>query len=149
MYREWIEVLSSSLLFRGIGAESLDTMLGCLKPAIRRCKQREIVAVCGQPLHGIGIVAGGRVALSRETYSGNRIMLDTLGPGDIFGETAAFSDVRAWPVTVIAQEDSCLLFLPPDKILGNCANICRSHSTLIKNTMSVLSNRALALNKKI
>lgn len=149
LYQEWTKVLNSALLFRGISPDALNAMLECLKPRIQRCKQREIVAIYGHPFHGIGIVAAGRVALTRETYSGNRIMLEILNAGDIFGEVVAFSDNKVWPVTVIAQEDSCLLFLPPDKILGNCANICASHSTLIMNMLNILSNRALMLNKKI
>lgn len=149
MYQEWTDVLKSSLLFRGIDSEALNKMLECLKPRIQRCKKREIIAVYGQPFQGIGIVASGRVALTRETCSGNRIMLDILDAGDTFGEMIAFSDSKVWPATVITQEDSCLLFLPPDKILGNCSNICTSHSTLIMNMLNILSNRALLLNKKI
>ena len=149
MYQEWTDVLKSSLLFRGIDSEALNKMLECLKPRIQRCKKREIIAVYGQPFQGIGIVASGRVALTRETCSGNRIMLDILDAGDTFGEMIAFSDSKVWPTTVITQEDSCLLFLPPDKILGNCSNICTSHSTLIMNMLNILSNRALLLNKKI
>ncbi len=149
MYREWIEVLQTSPLFRGIGQEGLNTMLECLKPRMKRYKYREIVALCGSPLSGIGIVASGKVALTKETYSGNRIMLGILGAGDIFGETAAFSNDRTWPVTVIANDDCCLFFLPPDKIQGNCSNICTAHSILILNMLNILSSKALMLNKKI
>jgi len=149
MYREWIDVLQTAPLFRGIGQEELNTMLGCLKPRMKRYKYREIVALYGSPLSGIGIVASGKVALTRETYSGNRIMLGILGSGSIFGETAAFSNDRTWPVTVIANEDCQLLFLPPDKIRGNCSNICAAHSILILNILNILSNKALMLNKKI
>jgi len=149
MYSAWIDTLKSSLLFRGIGGESLNIMLGCLKPKIRRCKQREIIVTCGQPFQGIGIIAGGKVALTKDTYSGNRIIMGILDVGDIFGEMVAFSDHRVWPVTVIAQEDSCLLFLPPDKITGTCSNICASHSALIINMLQILSNKASMLNKKI
>ncbi len=149
MYGAWTDVLSSSLLFRGIKPEALNTMLECLKPGIQRCRQREIAALCGQPFHGIGVVASGRVALTRETISGNNIMLEMLEAGEIFGETVAFSDNKTWPVTVIAQEESCLLFLPPGKIQGNCSNICASHSTLIMNMLNILSNHAITQNKKI
>jgi CRP-like cAMP-binding protein len=149
MYREWIEVLQTTPLFRGIDREDLNKMLECLKPRVKRYKYREIVALCGSPLSGIGIVASGKVALTRETYSGNRIMLGILDSGDIFGETAAFSNDRTWPVTVIANEDCQLLFLPPDKIQGNCSNICTAHSILILNMLNILSNKALMLNKKI
>ncbi len=149
MYDEWIAVLRASSLFSGIGPEALLKMLECLKPRMEQRRQREIVAIVGQPFHGVGIVASGRVALTKETYSGNRVILNILGPGEIFGEMVAFSDGRVWPVTVVAQDDSSLLFLPADKILGSCANRCASHQTLIMNTMRILSSRAIMLSKKI
>ena len=124
-------------------------MLECLKPQVRQYKQREIVALHGEPFNGIGIIVSGRISLNKETYSGNRIILNILEAGDIFGEMVAFSDTRVWPVTVITQEDSSLMFLPPDKVLGNCANICASHSILIMNTLKILSNRAILLNRRI
>ena len=149
MYSEWLDIIKSSRLFAGINAESLGIMLSCLKPRISRYKQREIVTLTGQPFEGVGIVASGKVALSKETLSGNRIIMGILEEGDIFGETIAFSGKREWPVTVIAQEDSVLLFLPPEKITGNCANICASHSTLIINMLQILSDKALMLDRKI
>ena len=124
-------------------------MLDCLKPRISRCKQREIIVASGQSFQGIGIIASGKVALTKETYSGNRIIMGMLDAGDIFGETVAFSESKVWPMTVIAQEDSILLFLPPDKIAGTCSNICASHSTLIMNMLKILSNQASMLDKKI
>jgi CRP-like cAMP-binding protein len=149
MYLEWIDTLKSTILFRGIGSESLNIMLDCLKPTVRRCKQREIIVAYGQPFQGIGIISSGKVALTKETYSGNRIIMGILEASDIFGEMVAFSDNRIWPMTVIAQEDCVLLFLPPDKITGTCSNICASHSTLIMNMLQILSNRASMLDKKI
>ena len=149
MYKKWIGTLDSCVLFDGIGNESLNIMLDCLKPRISRCKQREIIVAYGQPFQGIGIIASGKVALTKETYSGNRIIMGILDAGNIFGETVAFSDSKVWPMTVIAQEDCMLLFLPPDKIAGPCSNICASHSTLIMNMLKILSNRASMLDKKI
>jgi len=149
MYQEWIDTLNSCVLFDGIGNESLSIMLDCLKPRINRCKQREIIVAYGQSFQGIGIIASGKVALTKETYSGNRIIMGILDAGDIFGEAVAFSDSKVWPMTLIAQEDGILLFLPPDKITGTCSNICASHSTLIMNMLKIISNRASMLDKKI
>jgi len=149
MYLEWIDTLKSTLLFRGIDSESLNIMLDCLKPTVRRCKQREIIVAYGQPFQGIGIIASGKVALAKETHSGNRIIMGILEASDIFGGMVAFSDHRIWPMTVIAQEDCVLLFLPPDRITGICSNTCASHSTLIMNMLQILSNRASMLDKKI
>jgi len=149
MYQEWIKTLNSCILFDGIGNKSLGIMLDCLKPRISRCKQREIIVAYGQSFQGIGVIARGKVALTKETYSGNRIIMGILDAGEIFGETVAFSNSKVWPVTVLAQEDGILLFLPPHKIVGTCSNICASHSTLIMNMLKILSNRAFMLDKKI
>lgn len=149
MYQEWIDALASCALFNGISKESLGIMLDCLKPRITRCKQREIIATCGQPFQGIGIIASGKTAITKESYSGNRIIMGILGAGEILGEIVAFSDQKVWPMTVIAQEDCILLFLPPGKIARPCSNICSSHNVLITNMLKILSDRAYMLDKKI
>jgi len=149
MNPEIINGVKSSLLFRGISGESLGIMLDCLNPRMKKYRQREIVVSYGQPFEGIGIIASGKIALTREMYSGNRIMMGFLDSGEIFGEMVAFSDSKVWPITVISQEDSVLLFLPPDRIARTCSNICASHSTLIMNMLQILSNRAMMLNRKI
>lgn len=146
---EGIDTLQSSLLFRNIGGESLSALLDCLKPKIRKYKQKKIIITHGQSFKGIGIVASGKVALTKELYSGSRIMMEILSAGGIFGETVAFSEHKVWPVTVIAQEDSCLLFLPQKKIISTCANVCPSHTTMIMNMLQILSNKAYMLDKKI
>jgi len=149
MYQEWIEVLKLSALFSGIEDQSLSIMLDCLKPKIRTCKQREIIINSGQTFQGIGIIVSGKVALAKETYSGNRMMMGIFDTGEIFGEAMAFSDIKKWPATVIAQEDCTLLFLPSEQITTMCANICASHNTLIINLLQILSRRNILLSKKI
>jgi CRP/FNR family transcriptional regulator, dissimilatory nitrate respiration regulator len=149
MYQEWTETLKLCVLFNGIEGKSLNVMLDCLKPKIRRCRQREIIVTSGQNFQGIGIIAGGKVALTKETYSGNRIIMGIFGAGEIFGEAVAFSDIKKWPATVIAQEDCILLFLPSEKITTVCANTCASHNTLIINLLQILSRKNILLSKKI
>ncbi len=149
MYAQWIDSLSKSPLFRGIEGNELNTMLNCLRPARKEYRAREIIALNGGSFSGIGTVITGKISLTRETYSGNRIILSVLGPGEVFGEIVAFSSQSKWPVTVVAMEDCRLIFLPPAKILGNCSNICRAHSSLIMNMLNIVSNRALVLNQKM
>ena len=149
MEQQILDAVKSSPLFRNIDDESLGIMLDCLNPRMKKYRQREVIVSYGQPFTGIGIIAGGRVALTKEQYSGNRIIMGFLGSGNIFGEMIAFSDSRTWPVTVISQEDSIVLYLPPDRITTTCSNVCASHTTLIMNMLGILSNRALMLNRKI
>ena len=149
MNLEQTEAIKLCPLFSGISNKHLNIMLDCLKPKIKKYHQQETVADCGQPLAGIGIVARGEVALTKETRSGDRIIIDLLGRGEIFGETIAFSDIKTWPMTIIAHKDCVVLFLPPGKLTGICSDICASHDVLIRNMLQILSSKAIKLSNKI
>ncbi|MDD4635641.1 MAG: Crp/Fnr family transcriptional regulator [Dehalococcoidales bacterium] len=149
MYTKWLGVLKASPIFKDIEETNLSTMLQCLKPVKKEYENREIIALDGTDFSGIGVVADGKIALTRDTFGGNRVILQVLGPGDIVGEMVAFSNLKKWPFTVIAQDDCCLFFLPTYKVMGYCSNICSSHSTLIMNILNILSNKAIAFSKTI
>ena len=149
MYREWVDVLASTVLFSGIDVESLNVMLNCLRPQLRRYRQREVITTRGQVFEGIGIIASGKVALVKETYAGDRVILGVLNAGDIFGERLAFSGRKRWLVTTVAHEDCVVLFLPPHKVTGTCSNVCASHAALIMNMLRVLSDHVSMLESKI
>lgn len=149
MYKEWIDTLIISPLFYNVKREKINTMLNCLKPKVERYRKQETVVIPGQSFQGIGIVASGKIALTRETSAGNRIILDIIDKGAIFGEMIAFSDSKRWTMSIIAQEDSCLLFLPPETLVNECDNICKCRNLLISNLLNILSNQALSLSKKI
>ncbi|HOK43821.1 MAG TPA: Crp/Fnr family transcriptional regulator, partial [Thermoclostridium caenicola] len=80
---------------------------------------------------------------------GSRIVLHMLKPGDMFGEIIAFSDQSVWPATVQAMEDAVALFIPREKIIGECQRLCPWHRAIIRNMLRIVSNRALMLNKRL
>lgn len=149
MFKKWTALLAASELFAGIAAEELEEMLRCMNPEIKRFGKNECLALAGQVFTGIGLVLSGNVTVSKENVAGNRVILTVLEAGGMFGEMAAFSGVRVWPATVTAQGETIVIFLPPEKIVGNCPRQCRSHRQLISNMMKIISNKALILNKKL
>jgi len=149
IYTEWERPLSACRLFAGVDTEDLNTMLQCLNPAVRSYEKDEYLTVQGDDLHGVGVLLDGEAIVVKDNVAGQRMIMTVLGEGDIFGETAAFSGEEKWPASVIAQEDCKALFLPPGKITGNCQRQCPSHRRLISNMLRIVSDKALALNKKV
>lgn len=137
------------MLFEKMTAEELSMLLNCLKPRIRKFRKNDIANVEGELLEGIGIMLSGHTAVVKESAAGNRIILTLLNPGDLFGEMAAFSDSGKWPATVVAQTACSIMYLPPDKILGQCEKACQGHRTLIMNMLGILSRKALNLNRRL
>ena len=141
--------LFRSPLFEGIGRDELPVMLKCLQPIKVEHKKGEYIATSGERLRGIGVVVSGKAAVVRETAAGDRIVMTILEPGDLFGEIAAFAKEPRWPATVQAQEASTVLIIPRDRIVGQCANACSWHETLIRNMLRIVTEKALMLNQKV
>jgi len=149
MEKKWLDVLSGCPLFEGIEQSDLQSILGCLEIKTVENEKNEYLKIAGDKLQQIGVVLSGVVALSKETSSGNRVIINLLEAGEIFGEMAAYSDQKSWPVTVSAHTDCTVMFFSTDKIVGCCGNVCYCHQKLILNMLKIVSNRALLLNKKV
>jgi len=124
-------------------------MLHCLQPKKYSYKKNSYISIEGEPFNGLGILLTGEGAVIKENRAGNRTIMSLLSAGDVFGEMIAFSGNLYWPSSVFAQTDCSVIFLPSDKIIGECSNVCPSHTQLIKNLLSMLSQKALLLNQKV
>lgn len=149
MYEEWVDTIAKCPLFEGIPSDELLAILQCMDITTVNYKKNDYLSVAGDDFAQIGLVLDGTVALTKETVSGNRVIINLLGPGEMFGEMAAYSGKKFWPMTVTAQTNCTVLFFSQDKIVGCCENVCVSHKRLILNMLKVVSNRALMLNKKV
>lgn len=149
MYEKWKDVIAKAKLFSEINDYELISMLNCINPKIIEYNKNEFLAYQGDDMYGIGVVLKGKIAISKDNYDGNRVIIALLEPGNIFGEIAAFSDKKVWPSNVYAQEKCTVMFMPPEKIVGECPNMCISHKLLILNILKIVSNKALNLNRKI
>lgn len=149
MFTKWFEPLAACEIFQGIEPDMLNEMLGCLKPQINTYQRGDFITRTGEPITGLGIILSGIVAVTKESMAGHRKLLMLLTPGDLFGEMGAYAEEAVWPATIVAQEDSEVLFLPPEKIIHNCPRQCTSHRTLTLNMVKILSRKAVLLNKKV
>jgi len=149
MFKKWTKVFSECALFRGIDPEELNVVFNCLKPKVSSYEKNEWVAVAGEKFNGLGVVLSGEVVVAKENAAGNRVIMAVNGPGEMFGEMAAFSGDGVWPVTVVARGTCTVMFLPAGKIVGNCERACLSHRQLITNMLEIVSGKALMLHRKV
>ncbi len=149
MYEKWIDTISASALFSGIAKEDLKFMINCIKPRMEKFSKNDYIVFTGERFEGVGVLLSGAATVLKENAAGERIIMTLLEPGDIFGEIAVFSSLISWPSTVQAQEDSVVIFVSGDKIVGSCQNACIGHKKLILNMLGIVSEKALNLNKKV
>ena len=82
------------------------------------------------------IVASGTVKMFKSSHDGKEQTLCLLGPGELFGMCAAFSDY-IFPANAMTLEKSTLLVVP-DKVLKD---LSKKDPTILFNMLFILSNR--------
>ncbi len=145
----FLDVLTHTPLFNGLSLEALDAVITCLRPKVTTYSKNSYVTVEGESFTGLGILLDGKATVIKENAAGSRIVMTMMATGDMFGEMIVFSTSTVWPVSVIAQTECQVMFLPSVKIMGTCSNICASHKQLITNMLTIISERAIMLNRKV
>lgn len=136
-------------LFSGIGNDEMDGLLDCISAYSRNYKRGEFILLAGDKITTIGIVTSGAVNVVKESITGERRIMMTAEPGDIFAESIAAADINYSPVSVIAKTACTILFVPIERLLFTCGNSCDYHNRLIHNLVAILASKNLFLNQKI
>jgi CRP/FNR family transcriptional regulator, cyclic AMP receptor protein len=101
-------------LFAGLPADELRELTSRLRP--RRYGRSETLCLEGDPGTSLYIIDKGRVKLGLTSVEGREIILDLLGPGDVFGELALL-DGEPRSANAVAVEPSDVLLLARDDFL--------------------------------
>lgn len=144
-----LSALKKCELFEGIEKEELRKLLTCLKPQVQSYDRNDYIVHNGDSLDSLGIVLEGEALVFKESISGNRIFIKNLGVGEMFGEIAVFARQKQWPALVQANTPLTVCFIPQNKIVGRCENLCGWHTTMTTNMLSIVSERAMMLSKKM
>ncbi|MCT4507489.1 MAG: Crp/Fnr family transcriptional regulator [Tepidibacter sp.] len=139
------KILKSSVLFKNIGDINLNDMLSNINYKIKSFNKNELIAIEGDSLTSIGILLSGNVEIQKIYPSGKTLTISTLSSGDIFGEVIVFSQKNSYPATLIPITSTKIMFMSKEDIL----KICTINPDILKNFMSLLSNKILMLNKKV
>ncbi len=147
--KKYLSLLKSNELFHTIEETELESMLSCLNAETKRLKKNEVVLIAGSRPDYVGTVLEGELHIIKEDLDGNRTIVATVTPGDIFAEALCCAGVPESPVTVIATVDSVIMKLSFDRILHTCPHACTHHTKLIGNMLKVLAQKNLMLQKRM
>lgn len=100
----------------------------------------EVIIAEGEEGQGLYVIVSGKVQVHK-TMDRQLVQLATLGAGDLFGEISLVMR-RKSTATVIAVEDTALLFLPR----GDFAAATRDHPELLKGAYDIALDRELRNN---
>lgn len=147
--KKYLPILKTNPLFFGIENKELLAMLHCVSAYTQTYKKGEYIYHFGAHIENVGIVLQGSVHLVKEDYWGNRNILSKAEKGKAFGEIYACFTDEPLHISVVAVENTEILFMNIKKITSTCTSSCVFHTKLIQNLVQELANKALMLTKKI
>ena len=147
--KKYLEILKKCILFDKIEDDTLLRMLGCLGARVADFDKKYTIFVEGSQAKYIGVVLSGSVQILQVDYYGNRSILSNVGAGEVFAEAFACAEVKALPVTVIANEPCEIMMIDCNHILHTCQNNCGFHQQLIFNLMKDLASKTIMFHQRI
>ncbi len=146
---EIIKVIKSNQLFEGINEKEIAHILKCSKAEVVEYKDNQMLFQKDDTIKKLGIVVEGSFNLVSQKYNGARVIVTSLEINDLFGEALAFSSSKETPYDLISQGSSKALILPYSIFFTMCMEACNYHNILIRNMLTILSDKIVMLNKKM
>ncbi len=147
--KKYSEILKSCPLFYQIKEDNLLKMLTCLGAKVEAFDKKQTIFDEGTPAEYIGIVLSGSAQIIQVDYYGNRSILSTIEPSQIFAEAFACAELGAIPVTITASDPCEIMLINCSHILHTCSNNCGFHQQLIFNLMKDLATKTIIFHQKI
>ena len=135
--QKFFPVLRQCQLFSGIAENDLLAMLRCLNVTVQQYRKGQTLIAEGEKPEKFGIVLSGAVQLWRIDYSGNRSIMASVAPSQIFGESFVCAEADAIPIQVVASEPCEIMLIDGSRILHACGNGCDFHHQVIFNLLKI------------
>ena len=128
------ELLRLHPFFSGLSSTEIDALAS--RSSTRRLAAGVTLFVEGAPGDGLYGMLSGSIALTIDSRDGRDLILNTIGPGDFFGEIALL-DGKGRTAGAVARDASQLLFIPRNKFLA----FVREQPHVMLHIMTVLCGR--------
>ncbi len=135
-------------LFDGVSCASIDAMVSCFRPELRKFKKGDTILVFEPEVKSLCVLLTGKAHLYCVDSEGEYTLLENYSVNDIFGEvfTMPYSGLG---YVAEADSDCSVLFFKMSTLCGRCPNACEHHTAVTKNLFSLAAKKAQMLALRI
>lgn len=145
-----IAVLQSAPLFRGLTKEELIRIQTENYIKVCQYKKGSVIFSQGEKPERLHILISGAVGVSKNTFSGKRIMITTIEhPGETFGEIYLFMEKQQYEVQAETLEASVVLEVKHEVFRESSGRGNPMEEKLKNNLMTIFARKAYGLNHKV
>ena len=144
-FLNYIEELKSCPIFKDLMPEIIADIIKTVRHQVKTYQKGEFIVHSGDPCNNLKIIVKGQVVSEMIDFRGKSLRIDRLSASDTIASSFIFGTVNKIPVNVIALEETKLLLIPKQSLMGL---FCKN-DTVLRNFLDVISNRAQKLSEKI
>lgn len=113
--KDTVALLQSMPVFAGLPAREIESLAALAIAESHRA--RAAIFTEGDASRWLYVVKSGHVKIVRQSRAGKDVVLDLLGPGEIFGGVAVI-ERRPYPASAVASEASVVLKIPAEPMIA-------------------------------
>jgi CRP/FNR family transcriptional regulator len=140
--REVQAFLRHSPVFASLPAREIEALSAVVSEDSYRV--RDYVFMEGDPSQALCIVKAGRVKIVRHSRAGKDVVLELLGPGELFGGVAVI-EKRPYPASAQVTEPSVVLKIPAEAVTG----LSERYPSVIKEMALMIGRRLRAAHDSV
>jgi CRP-like cAMP-binding protein len=134
--------LGASPVFAGLPGPEFEALAAQARE--HSCRAREFVFHEGEPAVWLCLVRTGRVRIVRHSRAGKDVVLELLGPGEIFGGVAVI-ERRPYPASAQATEPSVVVKIPADVVV----RLAERHPSVVREMALLIGRRLRAAHDSV
>ena len=149
MTQQDLFLLEKSSLFAGLTAEEIEKLCSCMDCQHRSYVDGEAIMLQGSRVTRAGILLKGQIRAESSGYGGERMVQSRLLPPAVFGDVLMAAQNLESPVTVMAEGEADVLFVPFEGLMNGCGNNCKFHSRVRMNLLGEIAGKYWALHRRV
>jgi CRP-like cAMP-binding protein len=138
-------LIKECYLFKGSSDEEIELILDNYHHNLRKFEKEEYVIYSASKCDDLPLLIIGSVRGEMNDPSGRMVKIEDIVAPAVLASAFIFGSENKYPVDVIANEPSQIIFIPKDSLI----KLFRDYPVILKNFLDDISNRAQFLTKKI
>lgn len=140
--KEIAAFLGGNPVFAGVPERELEALARIAREETHRARGE--IFMEGDAARWVYLVKSGHVKIVRHSKTGKDVVLELLGPGEIFGGVAAI-EKRPYPASAQATEPTVVLKVPADPVIA----LAERHPTVIREMALMIGRRLRAAHDSV
>jgi len=145
MLARYLDIIMHSPVFIGLGPNEMESIFENRECSIRKYEKNEYVVFEGDECRHLRFVVSGSVKGEMLDFSGRAIKIEDIYPPMPLAPAFLFGNQNLYPVSIIANEETRLLVIPKESMIG----LMLADKRILINYLNFMSNRAQFLSRKL